>query len=84
MRKIRQYVRERQYIMHFCAKTTVQCDGLQRIYSTLSEGVERGFGGPAPEILFLRQLVKNLNKRSRLYVIVKIWKLGRQFMHCYL
>ena len=49
MRKIRQYVRERQYIMHFCAKTTVQCDGLQRIYSTLPEGVERGFGGPPPE-----------------------------------
>ena len=44
MRKIRQYVRERQYIMHVCAKTTVQCDGLQRIYSTLPEGVERGFG----------------------------------------
>ena len=71
MRKIRQYVRERQYIMHFCAKTTVQCDGLQRIYSTLPEGVERGFGGPPPE-KFLRQLVKNLNKRRRLYLIVKI------------
>ena len=49
MRKIRQYVRERQYIMHFCSKATVQCDVLQRIYSTLPEGVEREFGGPPPE-----------------------------------
>ena len=69
MRKIRQYVRERQYIMHFCAKTTVQCDGLQRIYSTGT--LQRGVWGSSPR-KFLRQLVKNLNKRSRLYLIVKI------------